>query len=78
MKDYFDKLHFRKFSPIDREYPIFELVEDDCILLDISATDDGVIDVSINPSACTKLFRYEQLAILLEEGIKLLKAEMES
>ena len=70
-------LRFRKFSPIDREYPIFELVEGENVLLDIGATDDGLLEVAIHAAAVNKLFRYDQLMELLIKGQKLLEEEMQ-
>jgi hypothetical protein len=69
-------LRFRKFSPIDREYPIFELVEGENVLLDIGATDEGLMEVAIHAAAANKLFRYDQLMELLIKGQKLLEDEM--
>ncbi len=70
-------LRFRKFSPIDREYPIFELVEGENVLLDVGATDDGLLEVAIHAAAANKLFRYDQLMELLIKGQKLLEEEMQ-
>ncbi len=70
-------LRFRKFSPIDREYPIFELVEGENVLLDVGATDDGLLEVAIHAAAANKLFRYDQLMELLIQGQKLLEEEMQ-
>ena len=70
-------LRFRKLSPIDREYPIFELVEGENVLLDIGATDDGLLEVAIHAAAANKLFRYDQLMELLIKGQKLLEEEMQ-
>ena len=70
-------LRFRKFSPIDQEYPIFELVDGENVLLDIGATDDGLLEVAIHAAAANKLFRYDQLMELLIQGQKLLEEEMQ-
>jgi len=37
MTPYVQHVRFRKFSPVDREYPLFELVEGDNVLLDVIA-----------------------------------------
>ena len=76
MKDYFIDSHFKKFSSIDHEYPIYELVDGDDILFDISANDDGIIDVAFNSPACSRLFTYDQLILLLEKGKSLLEEEI--
>jgi hypothetical protein len=68
---------FRKFAPIDREYPIFELLDGDEVLLDIGADNDGVVEVAIHGGAADKLFGYRQLLDLLKQGHELLREEME-
>ncbi len=70
--------HFRKFSPLDREHPIFELVEGDTVLFDISATDEGEIEVALHEGGANKLFSYDQLVQLLAEGRRILEEEMKS
>jgi len=53
MTSYVQHVRFRKFSPVDREYPIFELVEGDNILLDVSSSDDRVLEVALHEArAC--------------------------
>ena len=68
---------FRKFSPIDREYPIFEFVVDDTILLDVAATDGGELEVAFHQAAADKVFSYEQLQQWLAEGKELLQSEID-
>jgi hypothetical protein len=38
-------LRLRKFSPIDRDCPIYEVVDGGCILLDVARTDTGDYEV---------------------------------
>jgi len=77
MSNYVTDSHFRKFSPIDREYPIYELIEKDRVLLDISANDDGVIEVAIHEASVNRIFEFEQLNRILMEGRKLVENDME-
>ena len=67
---------FRKFSPIDREYPIYELVDGDTILLDIAASDEGEIEVSLHEGSANRTFSYDQLLQLLAEGRRILEEDM--
>ena len=53
MTPYVKHVRFRKFSPVDREHPIFELVAGDEILLDISVSDDGVPEVALHAASTT-------------------------
>lgn len=59
---------FRKFSPIDRERPIFELVCEDVVLFDVARNDDGIVEVAIHEAAANKLFALEDLLAVLDAG----------
>jgi len=69
-------VRFRKFSPVDREYPIFELVEGADVLLDVSASDDGVLEVALHEAGRGKIFKYDDLYAILIQGKRLLEEEM--
>ena len=69
------KYHFRKFSPIDREYSVFELVNNDTILLDVSTTDDGEIEVAFHEALSGKILKYDELQNFLKEGLRLAKED---
>lgn len=64
---------YRQFSPLDRVYPIFELLIGDDVLLDFSATDDGVIEICFHEKAANFCTHYHELSPLLEEGKKLVE-----
>jgi hypothetical protein len=76
MTQYVKNVRFRKFSPVDREYPIFELVEGDDVLLDVSASDDGVLEVALHEAGRGKIFKYDDLYAILIQGKRLLEEEM--
>ena len=57
MTPYVQHVRFRKFSPVDREYPIFELVEGDDVLLDVSVSDDEVLEVAVHQASIAKIFK---------------------
>lgn len=70
------KPHFRRFSPIDREHPIYELVEGDTVLLDVSATDAGEVEVALHEGGANRIFAHDELLRLLAEGRRLVDADM--
>jgi phage terminase large subunit-like protein len=76
MTQYVKNARFRKFAPIDREYPIFELVEGDDVLLDVSASEDGVLEVALHEAGRGKIFKLDDLYALLIQGKRLLEGEM--
>jgi hypothetical protein len=78
MPTYVKSARFRKFTAVDREYPIFELVADDEVLLDISASDEGVLEVALHAGGANKLFLLDQLMEWIAEGKKLVEAETET
>ena len=67
---------FRKCSDINREYPIFELLEGDCILLDISVSDEGIFEIVLHEAVAGKIFNFDDMISILAEGRKLLEDEM--
>lgn len=76
MTQYVKYVRFRKFSPLDREYPIFELVEGDDVLLDVSISDDGVREVALHEASIGKIFKLDDLHTILMEGKRLIEEEM--
>jgi hypothetical protein len=76
MTQYVKHVRFRKFSPVDREYPIFELVEGDHVLLDVSSSDDGVLEVALHEASLGKIFKLDELHTILMQGKRLLEEEM--
>lgn len=73
LKDY----RFRKCSDVNMEYCFFELVvgEND-IILDINATDSGVMQVNFHSGSFHVTFGYDQLQDILKKGYELMAAEI--
>jgi len=63
-------LHWRKFSPVDREQPIFELVDVDIVILDITRS-DGAVEIAFHQGAAGRTFDFDTLRTLLDEGKRL-------
>ncbi len=76
MTQYVKHVRFRKFSPVDREYPIFELAEEDDVLLDVSVSDDGILEVALHEACIGKVFKLDDLHAILMQGKQLLEEEM--
>ena len=76
MTPYVQHVRFRKFAPVDREYPIFELVEGDDVLLDVGSSNAGVLEVALNEASRGKVFKLDDLHAILMQGKRLLEEEM--
>mgnify|MGYP006982525597 CR=1 FL=1 len=77
MKTYAEDLHWRKFTDIDREYPILELVEVDQVLLDLGISDEGVWEFSIHSFGGGKVMTLELFESMLQSGKEILQKELE-
>ena len=73
MRTYAEELHWRKFTAIDREYPILELVEVDQVLLDLGISDEGVWELSIHSSGGGKVMTLELFESMILSGKEILK-----
>ena len=72
-------MKFRKFSPLDRKYPIFELVgQDGGPYLDISKNDQGVIEICFTGNIISEVFEYGLFEAYLKEGLTLAKSSVET
>jgi hypothetical protein len=67
------KLRWRKFSPIDRDWPIFELIDRDVVLLDVTKGDDLSLKVAFHGGASGRELDLVTLESLLEQ-VKVLLA----
>ena len=70
------ELRLRKFSPIDRDYPIYEVVDGDCVLLDVGRTDDGAYEVAFHAGASGRVMSLAVLERMIAEARELLAAEV--
>jgi hypothetical protein len=64
-------MHYRKFSPLDRRYPVFELLDGEVVLLDVSRNDAGQVEVGFHEGAGGRVLSLEQLSRMLAEGASL-------
>lgn len=78
MSDSTNQLYFRKFAPIDRANAIYELLDGDQVLLDVSASDDGVFEVAMHNGVVNKVFDYDKFVELLSEGRRLVEEDMKA
>ncbi len=76
MTHYVQHVRLRNFAPVDRAYPIFELVEGDDVLLDVSASDDAVLEVALHEASRGKIFKLDDLHAILMQGKRLLEEAM--
>ena len=76
MTQYVQNIRFRKFAPVDREYPIFEWVEGDDVLLDVGVSDDGVLEVALHEAGGGRVFKLDDLHAILMHGKRLPEKEM--
>lgn len=68
-------LRWRKFSPIDRDFPIYELVDGDQVVLDLTRNVRGDFEVSFHEGASGRILELAALDELLAEGKTLLLQE---
>jgi hypothetical protein len=67
-----ETLRWRKFSPIDRDFPIYELVDGDQVVLDLTRNERGDFEVSFHEGASGRVFELVALDELLAEAKRLL------
>lgn len=59
---------WRKTTDINREHALFELLDGEMPVFDVGFSDTGVFEVAFNPSIGGKVFEWEQLQSLFDEG----------
>jgi hypothetical protein len=69
-------LRLQKFAPIDREYPVYEVVdEENNILFDVSRTDAGAYEVMLQKDGAGRAFPLHEVLQLIEQARALLEQE---
>lgn len=63
--------HFRKFTDINRDYPLFELLDGETIIFDIGLSDEGSLEIAFHEGASNRVLKLDEFLKLLEEGRKL-------
>lgn len=63
------KLKLQKFSPIDRQYPVIEIIDErNDVLLDVSRNDEGMLEVCFHSSASNRVLPYDELMARIEQA----------
>ncbi|WP_437576752.1 hypothetical protein [Sorangium sp. So ce887] len=68
-------LRWRKFSALDRDFPIYELVDGDAIVLDLTGDERGNFEISFHDGARGRVLDLATLERLLAEAKSLLMQE---
>jgi hypothetical protein len=71
MESQMPKYRFRKCSDINREHPLFELLDGELVLLDVGLSDAGVLEVAFHDGIANHVIESSKLQVLLEEGRRL-------
>lgn len=69
------QLRLRKFSPIDREHPVYEIIEGDEVLFDVSRNDAGEYEFGAHAASSGRVLPLLEITALVEEAKKLLEEE---
>jgi hypothetical protein len=69
------ELRWRKFSPIDRDFPIYELVAGDVIILDVTRGERQSLEIAFHEGASGHVFDLGTIERLLAEVKGLLANE---
>jgi hypothetical protein len=69
------QLRWRKFTPIDRDFPIFELLDGDIIILDVAKGDSGAFEIAFHGGASGRVFDLGMIERMIEEVKVLLEME---
>ena len=68
-------LRLRKFSPIDRTWPIFEVIDDNVVVLDITKNDVGELEVGFHMEGVGRVVALADLLHVVEEARRLLEEQ---
>jgi hypothetical protein len=59
---------WRKTTDVNREFAIFELLDDEKIVLDVGFSDAGIFEIGFNREIAGALIEWEKLQKMIEEG----------
>jgi hypothetical protein len=69
-------LKIQKFVPNDREYPIYEVIDDENnVLFDVSRTDSGAYEMMIQKDGAWRALPLHEVLQLIEQARALLEQE---
>lgn len=71
-------LRWRKFSPLDRDSPIFELLAGDVVILDVAIRDPGSFEIAFHSGASGRILDIDDFEKMLGEAKELLRKELKS
>lgn len=69
------ELRWRKFSPIDRDFPIYELVDGDVVILDVTRNENETFEIAFHQGASGRVLDLGALERMIAEVKRLLAAE---
>jgi len=64
---------WRKFSPLDRSSPIYELVEGEDVVLDVTRNGEGHLEIAFHEGAPGRVYDLDSIERLLAEAKRLLE-----
>lgn len=68
-------LRWRKFSPIDRDFPIYELLEGEVVVLDITRDENHGFEIAFHQGALGRVFDLATVERMIAEAKLLLENE---
>lgn len=68
-------LRWRKFSPIDRDFPIYELLEDEVVVFDITRGENHGFEIAFHQGASGRVFNLAMIEQMIAEAKALLEKE---
>jgi len=66
-----DSYRWQKTTCVDREYPLFELLDSEIAILDIGFSDEGDLEIGFNSHVGGKVVEWTRFLKLLGEGKEL-------
>jgi hypothetical protein len=68
-----NQLRWRKFSPVDREFSIYELMDGDVVILDVTKGEHHSLEIAFHDGASGRVLDLVEIERLLSE-VKILLA----
>jgi hypothetical protein len=69
------RLKIRKFTPLEREYPVFEVMDGDEVLFDVSKTDAGVEEIAFHRAAAERAVPLAEVLFAITRAREALASE---
>jgi hypothetical protein len=68
-------LRIRKFAPVDREYSIYEVLENDRPLFDIGRRDDGQYEIAFHEACNGRVLPLDDVMTAIRQATEKLRVE---